>query len=86
MTELTRQHFEEIVRIIKNSVNNIETLTSTAGTGVYLDSEKRERVKEITNDILCNNFADWLSTTNPGFDRSKFMDACIVEGVNKLKW
>ena len=31
------------------------------------------------NKDLCDKFSDYLSQTNPLFDKTKFLDACIVE-------
>ena len=65
MPEMTKQQFEKIAETIKDSSD--EDLTfggEPAGT--------RKRVYK----IFCEKFADSLKTTNPNFDRGKFLKAC----------
>ena len=40
---------------------------------------KRERPEQAALDTLARKLASYLATTNPAFDRSKFLAACGVE-------
>ena len=68
--ELTRKRFEEIAGIIKKSFRDIEE---------ELKKYPPSLTTESANRIFCNNFASWLSTENPRFNKDKFMNACMVK-------
>ena len=65
MTNLTKKHFNEIAKIIKESRN--------------FPIEIRETNKPmITNtDLLINRFVYYFKELNPLFDEDKFREACL---------
>lgn len=73
MSELTRQHFKEIAETIKRVVREIDKKIKQDG----------KIKKEELNRTICNMFADYLATTNPRFDRSRFMEACLIKEESK---
>lgn len=79
MEKLGKQTFENIAGITKGvfefsitSVDKAEEL-SIKESGLLRANARAE------NKDLCDKFSDYLSQTNPLFDKTKFMDACIVE-------
>lgn len=61
----SKEHFEEVARVVKNNTDDIDT---------KLMEIRREAVEG-----LCNRFANSFEQKNPKFDTEKFMNACVVE-------
>lgn len=60
---MTKKHFKAIAEIIKRHCDLQN-----------IDSAVEETVCDIISDL-----SDFLATTNPLFDRTKFLDACGIE-------
>lgn len=62
---MTRQDFKLIAEVLKDSLP-------------YEDSNSIEAERGY-HEMICNAFADRLSSTNPNFDRTRFLKACGVK-------
>ena len=49
------------------------------GLADVMKDAKRERPEQSCVDAIAKQLAPYLATTNPAFNRSKFLEACGVE-------
>lgn len=62
---MTRKHFEETAKILRNQLDYAET------------SPNAKTINAVVED-LANEFATWFNSDNPHFDRKKFMKAIFT--------
>lgn len=69
---MTRKHFVELARILKNMKPTDCVMTN--------DELARDEAKRELWENMCNQMADFCHTFNNNFNRQRFLSACGVDG------
>lgn len=72
MAGLTKQHFEEIAKILNSSDYSDDVIRKNQSITEVMETERHNTINEISEAL-----ADYFISQNPLFNRERFIKACF---------